>query len=154
MSLSDDFKFLIEQHYKEVNNYWTRNNVFVVIVIAAFGGLISNLFSENPMPEYIVFILSIFGIIFCIIWQKVNKMSVYYFARWLQDAKRIIKDDDNQKEICICSLRFYDSKNNHSDILKKPKGKGATDLIKYMIWLIMSVWILIMIYSIYQWCKV
>ena len=159
MSLSDDFKFLVEQHYKEVNNYWIRNNVFVVIVVATFGGLISNLFSQTGMPPYVVFVISIIGIFFCLLWYKVNKMSVYYSNRWFEDAKRLIKDDDKLKEICSCSLGFYDKTaskftSNDEGYIKRPNGKGATDLIKYMIRLIIIVWILIMTFSVYQWCNV
>lgn len=101
-----ELKFLIEQHYKEVAHFWTRTNILLITNVAAFGGVLSKIYTENSLNTTPRIIISLLGLLFCCIWFVVNRITVYYEKRWLDDARRLAQSNCHLKSVCYLSLGF------------------------------------------------
>ena len=132
-----ELKFLIEQHFKEVAHFWTRTNVFLITNVAAFGGVLSKIYSENPLSTVPLIIISLLGLAFCVIWYHVNRVAVYYEKRWLADARRLAQLNPQLKSVYYLSLGFREQKDHTKENLdwfgdqfldlRRPRGFSATN---------------------------
>jgi len=152
----DILKFLIEQHIKEVQYFWMRTNIFIVLNVAVFGAVINKVFSETPMSKEVMLIIGVIGITFCGIWIQVSRVSKYYSNRWLTDARRIACDSSALKEGFYISLGFREKEKYYlSDNfnwfedkfldLKRPYGLNATRCMFLLIALFSACWFLFIV---------
>lgn len=152
---SVQLKFLIEQHFKEVSHFWTRTNVFLVTNIAAFGAVLSNIYSEYPISFRHQVAISILGFIFCGIWYFINRIAVYYEKRWLVDAKRLAESNPRLKSTFYISLGFRENRIKEEEKyewlddqffdLKRPGGLSATSWMSVIIVLFGFGWIYLVV---------
>lgn len=84
-------KLSLDQAEKESDRYWTRANLFIMILVGSFA-LVSSFFKN--IDPLVMILLSLFGISISIIWFQVGRMSKFYAARWRQDAIELLKKNE------------------------------------------------------------
>ncbi len=122
---------------KEADRFWTRNNVFLTINGAMLVFVTS--FSTDLKINLLV---TIFGMIFCIIWMRVNQIGKYYLDRWKEPLKKI-ELDWHIKPI----TRINELATEHPLPLKlKSSSKYMIILIKYFV----SFWALLFLLNLWR----
>lgn len=84
-------KLSLNQAEKESDRYWTRANLFIMILVGSFA-LVGSFFKN--IDPLVMILLSLFGISISIIWFQVGRMSKFYAARWRQDAIELLKKNE------------------------------------------------------------
>lgn len=73
----DHVRFLLEQEQREVANFWTRTNVFLLIHTAALGAVVAGL-SSNPSMRGEFVVAATGGVVASVVWLQAHRMSCFY----------------------------------------------------------------------------
>ena len=152
--IEERIRFLITQHHQQSNLFWTRTYIFLTISTIGLGLATHILRTEKPIDPWIIFMISIAGIIFSVIWVQINRMSKYYEDRWLVDARNVLQDGSNSeinklRSVFYYSLGFYEQyvKNQKEKPVKRsfssaprPSGFSATNCMYIVIMTLFIGW--------------
>jgi hypothetical protein len=125
-------RFLLEVHYNEVAAFWTRTNVFIVVMGAALAGMLSTSVAGN---ESVKFLISLIGLIVSAAWWQVNRMSAYYQARWIEAARELVGD--------VAGLTIYRAPlglDRAEARARRPSGPGADKMVYLVICSFAGAW--------------
>jgi hypothetical protein len=128
-------QFLIEQSDREIKNLWTRTDLLSVINTAGIGAVIVGTLDNPNELKPIIIGASTIGILVCMAWLHIHKMSRYYAHRWLTDAREILKNNDQNRFQFLIQCR------------NRPCGPSATATFYYVIGLFGLPWIGIFIWA-------
>lgn len=145
----DILKMLLDHSHREANLFWTRNNIFIISNLTAFGLAIKWAFNDtNPAPKMAKIIIGCVGILFCIIWFLFNKIGRRMNHVWVKDAKDLAKCNNAIKPLTKNSLG-EDTPSEASNCLGKLNSlfKSATCLNYLVILLFLVAWCLLIFLS-------
>ena len=154
----DTIKFLIQQHYEEVKLFWVRTNVFLILNIAASAQVVSKLGSDKTWSTQLVIGIAVGGVMFCLIWLQVNRMSKFYENRWKADAIRLAREHESTVTYFFYSLDFreYPKEFGTENVMRspykdrqRPWGPGATMCARLLVVLMAQGWLGILLYVLY-----
>lgn len=159
----EDVQFLIEQHYKEVENFWIRTNVFLLIQVGALGAFLAAKYGDSPTKPPDTYVVSGAGIAICIVWWLVVRISCYYEDRWQKDARSLARKHKALRLVYYLSLGFreqpgkecynaagkeYCKPEEGSKFLDapRPRGPSATRCVYVLIVIFIVAWVCLAVF--------
>jgi len=133
---------------RESTLYWRRAYVFLII----HGALIS-IISVGRVRLIFLNVLSIFGIVFSLVWLSVLQRSQNYVYKWSEIINSFESDFDKPLESSPRYIfqRYNDVDNFDGGVYLPEVLKSRTSTsIQYVVVLIMSFWVLIFSYSLFM----
>jgi len=77
METEEYWKKYVDLWNSESDRFWVRSNIYLIVN----GGLLAVTTGLSKIPLFSL-IVSLFGVIFAIIWHQTNRISKHYVARW------------------------------------------------------------------------
>ena len=128
----DRVRFFLELHYKEVAAFWTRKNVFLVVMAAGLAGV-----ATVKGDEYVKFVIALLALVVTAAWLRVYHMSCYYQDRWMGAARGLF-DEAPGLDVYRGPLNL-DGKRNRF-VPRRPGGPGATKIMYVVILAFLGAW--------------
>jgi len=125
-------RFFLEQHYHEVGAFWTRTNVFLVVMGAGLAAVVAT----DSGRGWLDLIVAALGLVVSLAWWRVNRVSWYYQARWIQAARGLVKgsslEADYGKPLEVDASQSPGS---------RPGGPSATTMVYVVIAAFAATWL-------------
>lgn len=120
----------------EADRFWTRNNIFLVVNGALLIAVTS--FSKEP---FIAAAISVFGMIFVVLWTRVNRIGKFYVDRW----RMLLEELEKPWEHLLVSKISQLAKQHRV----ASKHRSSTTYMRRALWLMFFLWLTIFLNEAY-----
>lgn len=121
----DRVRFMLETHYQEVVAFWTRTNVFLLVMGGGLAGVVT---MDPDNHGFVQLVIALLGLVVAAAWWQVNRMSHYYQARWIEAARGLVSSADG-----LSVYRKPLGIGNPSGPVHRPSGPAATTMVYLVI---------------------
>lgn len=129
METEEYWKKYVDLWNAESDRFWIRSNVYLVVN----GGLLVAIIGLSKIPLFSL-IVSIFGVVFTVIWHQTNKISKHYVSRW----KVLIEECENEMKDQFGFIKRLPIIKQQSNVYKNTKA--STTHMLFVIKLLIVIW--------------
>jgi len=133
----EKWKTLMEAWDNEADRFWARNNIFLIMIGSILTVIVA--FSDNYLINVCI---SLFGIVFVMIWIRVNRIGKFYLDRW----KVILKEFEQDAPIKVFAR--LEEMAERDPVASK--YQASSTYMVYVLWLLCGIWTVVLLVNAYQ----